>query len=212
MTTTASLIRSYWFLFLVSFFEGGAVMAVELVGAKMVAPYFGGSLYVWSAVLALTLGGLAAGYFMGGIVSGKTFREISLFGILLVSGILVAFMPITAPLIMEACLDLDLRLGILISCLVFLFPPLVLFGMVSPIIIRLVSSHESRIGHAAGTVYTISTIGGICVTFFIAFYSIPYLGLKASAMMTAAILVFFPLVYFLGYGRKRALRVSHSLE
>jgi len=186
-------------------------MAVEIVGAKMVAPYFGGSLYVWSAVLALTLGGLASGYFLGGIVSGRRSREAYLFSILLFSAFLVAFMPVTSQLIMEACLDLDLRLGILISCLVFLFPQLVLFGMVSPIIIRLISSHESKIGHAAGTVYTVSTIGGICFTFFIAFYSIPYLGLGFSALMTAVVLATFPLIYFLGYG-KNQLKVSHSFE
>ena len=47
-------------------------MAAELLGAKMLAPYFGSSLYVWATVLAITLGGLAAGYFMGGILSYKS--------------------------------------------------------------------------------------------------------------------------------------------
>jgi len=182
-------------------------MAVELVGAKMVAPYFGSSLYVWAAILALTLGGLASGYFIGGLISGAKNRQPYLFLIILLSAILVALMPLTAALIMEASLDLGLRLGILVSCLVFLFPPLVLFGMVSPIIIRLVSAHESKIGHAAGTVYTISTIGGICFTFFIAFYSIPYIGLKISALMTAAALAIFPLVYFIN-PKMKALQIT----
>ena len=35
-------------------------MATELFGAKMLAPFFGSSLYVWATVLAMTLGGLAA--------------------------------------------------------------------------------------------------------------------------------------------------------
>ncbi len=49
-------------------------MAVELVGAKLLAPYFGTSLYVWAAALGTTLGGLTLGYFFGGrlrsVVSG----------------------------------------------------------------------------------------------------------------------------------------------
>ena len=41
-------------------------MAVELAGAKMIAPFYGTSLYVWASVLAVTLGGLTTGYFIGG--------------------------------------------------------------------------------------------------------------------------------------------------
>jgi hypothetical protein len=48
---------AFWFLFAVAFIEGGALMAVEIVGAKLVGPYYGSSLYVWAAVLGLTLGG-----------------------------------------------------------------------------------------------------------------------------------------------------------
>ena len=50
----------------ISFVEGAAVMVVELLGAKIIAPYYGVSLYVWSSVLGVTLGALALGYFSGG--------------------------------------------------------------------------------------------------------------------------------------------------
>ena len=60
------------FYFLLSFIEGASVMAAELLGAKMLAPYFGSSLYVWASVLAITLGGLAVGYYVGGILSYKS--------------------------------------------------------------------------------------------------------------------------------------------
>ena len=43
----------------------------ELIGAKMLAPYFGSSLYVWATVMAVTLGGLALGYFTGGFFAEK---------------------------------------------------------------------------------------------------------------------------------------------
>jgi len=62
-------------------------MACELIGAKLVAPYFGGSLYVWASVLAVTLGGLAAGYFLGGSFSKKYDNRKLLFYVLLLAGI-----------------------------------------------------------------------------------------------------------------------------
>jgi len=58
-------------LFLLCFLEGASVMIAELLGAKMLAPQFGSSLHVWSTVMAITLGGLALGYFCGGLISEK---------------------------------------------------------------------------------------------------------------------------------------------
>ncbi len=171
-------------------------MAVEIVGAKMVGPYYGSSLYVWAAVLGLTLGGLTTGYFLGGRISRRFPGKSALYSIMLVSAVLVALMPWTASLVMEATLDLELRLGITLSALVFLFPALVCFGMVSPLIIRLVTTHERKIGHAAGTVYAISTIGGILTTYFVAFYAIHHIGMNETLFVTAVLLAFFPLLYF----------------
>lgn len=189
-------LSSFWFLFMVAFVEGGALMSVEIVGAKLVGPYYGSSLYVWAAVLGLTLGGLTTGYFFGGLVSQRFPHRRTLFAIILTSAVLVAAMPWTAAFIMEATLGLELRLGITVSALVFLFPPLVCFGMVSPMIIRLVTTHERKIGHAAGTVYAVSTIGGILTTYFVAFYAIQNIGMRETLFATALLLALFPALYF----------------
>lgn len=189
---------AFWFLFVVSFIEGGAVMAVEIVGAKLVGPYYGNSLYVWAAVLGLTLGGLTTGYFAGGIASRRYPTRRALYVVMLVSAVLVALMPWTARAIMEATLGMELRAGITLSALVFLFPPLVFFGMVSPMIIRLVTTHDSRVGHAAGTVYAISTTGGILFTYIAAFYAIPHIGMTESLLITAGLLALFPALHFTG--------------
>jgi predicted membrane-bound spermidine synthase len=187
---------SFWFLFVVAFVEGGAVMAVEITGAKLVGPYYGSSLYVWSAVLALTLGGLATGYFLGGWVSRHFADRRALFAIIGVSALLVAPMPWLAPWVMEMTLGMDLRLGITLSALVYLFPPLVCFGMVSPLIIRLISRHEAHIGHATGTVYAVSTLGGILATLLVVFHFIPEVGMRETLLATAALLALFPLLFF----------------
>jgi hypothetical protein len=197
-------LRSFWFLFLVSFVEGGAVMAVELVGAKMVGPFYGGSLYVWAAVLGLTLGGLTTGYIGGGLLSRKYPCRRTLHLVMLASAVLVALMPAIGGAVMQATLGLGLRAGITLSCLVFLFPPLVCFGMVSPLIIRLVTSHDSKVGHAAGLVYAISTVGGIVATYVVAFHAVPEAGMRASLLVTAACLALFPALYFTGVERRIA--------
>ena len=45
---------------------GGAIMIVEILGAKMLSPYIGTSHFVWTAQIAVTLIALALGYYVGG--------------------------------------------------------------------------------------------------------------------------------------------------
>src|ERR1700757_783250 len=85
--------RKKQFLYSLSFIEGGVVMSTELVGAKFLAPYFGTSLYVWTCVMALTLGGLACGYFFCGRLSQKENHENILLRAVLTAAIYVCCLP-----------------------------------------------------------------------------------------------------------------------
>ena len=191
-----------WFLFFTLVIEGGALMAVELIGAKMIAPYYGTSLYVWASVLAITLGGLAIGYYTGGLISKKQPNQKTLYVIVAISAILVLLMPITSKLVLA--IDMGLRTGIIVSCIFFLMPQLIGFGMVSPMVVRLISENVKKIGSNAGTVYFTSTIGGILSTFFFGFYSIPYLGLMMSALLVCSSLLI-PVILFPILGKGKVL-------
>jgi hypothetical protein len=67
--------KKLYFLLFLAFIEGASVMACELLGAKMIAPFFGSSLYVWASVLGITLFGLMTGYYTGGYLSEKIKKE-----------------------------------------------------------------------------------------------------------------------------------------
>ena len=163
--------------------EGAAVMACELIGAKEVAPYFGSSLYVWAAVLGVTLTALMAGYYTGGWLSHRYESRHMISGILTAAGALLAVMPFTGPLIMESTLGMSVRSGTTLSLMVFMFPPLTLMGMSSPIIIGLLNERLETSGRSAGSVYAISTLGGIVATFATGFYLLPELGIRIPALI-----------------------------
>lgn len=173
-------------------------MACELIGAKMLAPYFGTSLYVWAAALGLTLGGLMTGYFLGGIISKRFSDNVKLlFWVLILAGCTLFIMPFTSKWIMDLTLHLSLQVGAMLSLLVFMFPPLVFMGMVSPIIINILTEEAKLAGNRAGNVYAISTLGGILVTFLMGFYIIPTFGIRQPAMVGGIVLSFLPAVSLL---------------
>jgi len=59
------------FLMLLLLIEGASLMAVEILSAKFLSPFYGTSLYVWTAVLSITILGLTFGYFTGGRIASK---------------------------------------------------------------------------------------------------------------------------------------------
>jgi predicted membrane-bound spermidine synthase len=165
------------FLF-IAFAEGATVMACELLGAKMTAPFFGTTLYSWAAVLAVTLGGLAIGYYFGGWLSARKKPQILLQWILISSGLFMILMPLLANGIMKLVMEMSIISGLLISLSVFLLPPVILFGMVSPVIVAATVDEAANSGKVAGRVYAISTVGGVLSTLLLGFYIIPAFGIQ----------------------------------
>lgn len=173
-------------IFLICFFEGASVMAVELISAKLIAPWFGTSLYVWTSVLGVTMMALALGYLVGGILSVQKSIRI-LFLLLIISSVLIALMPFSGNLVMGSLQYYDVRFGSLISALVFLFPPLFALGTVSPVIVALCDTAKKP-GRVAGLVFAISTIGGVLSVLAVGFYLLPQLGLMTSTQIFSTVM------------------------
>ena len=192
-------IKQYPFSFYltISFIEGGAVLACELLSARMVAPFYGTTLFVWSAIIGVTLAALAIGYFLGGYLVDRNARNDLLFTVLSIGSVFIALMPISAEFALEFTSGLGIRTGALVSAMIFLLPPLACLGTTSPIIIRLANRDLQHTGRTAGTVYAVSTISGILATFLIGFYAIPHWGITTPVYWTAIVLALFPLIFFI---------------
>jgi len=165
---------------------GAVVMAVELLGARMLGVAYGGSIEVWAAMIAVTLLSLAVGYFVGGWLSDRRPRPAVLYGVLVAAGALIAVSPHTSP-ILESCHGaLGTRGGALASSAIVFSLPLALLGMVSPFIIRLLCEGGRRVGVRAGGVYAISTLGSVAGTLLTGLWLIPSFGTSTGFRVAAA--------------------------
>ena len=56
--------------------EGSALLSFEIIASRLYTPHLGGSIYVWTSILSMTLIALALGYYYGGKSFGKKFEVI----------------------------------------------------------------------------------------------------------------------------------------
>lgn len=183
----SNILKSYK-LYLISLAEGSAVMAAEICGAKLLAPIFGSSLYVWSSIMAITLGGLASGYFIGGQLSKRPHKEKHLLIVCVSAVIFICLMPTISLYFNTIAYHLSLIPAVILSSCAIIFPPMLCLGATSPLIISLVTSNANDSGENSGKIYAVSTLGGIIATFLCGFYLIPAYGIMFTLFIFAGIL------------------------
>ena len=66
-----------WALLATVFITGACVLIIELMGTRILAPYFGSGIYTWSALIAITLAALALGYSFGGRLADRLPRALT---------------------------------------------------------------------------------------------------------------------------------------
>jgi len=74
---------------IIVFICGAIVLILELVASRVLAPYVGTSIFVWSNLIGVILGSLSLGYWMGGKLADKNASMRSLAVIIFISSILI---------------------------------------------------------------------------------------------------------------------------
>lgn len=175
-------------LYLTVFLTGAAVMVIELLGTRLIAPFYGASLYVWSSLISVTMLALAVGYFVGGRWADKA-RRTGLSLIVGLAAVLTLLIPwLTRPVLL-ATDPLGLRFGALASALVLFMPSLTLLGMVGPFAIKMATARLDGVGASAGSIYAVSTLGSVAGTLGLGFFLFPVIGSREIFIGTGVYLL-----------------------
>ncbi|MBM3357400.1 MAG: hypothetical protein FJY54_06695 [Betaproteobacteria bacterium] len=183
-------------LYAIIFVSGAAVLALELLASRIMTPYFGVSLYIWTGILSITLVALALGYWAGGRFAGfrsgaSVERLTQLFALMPAAA---AFAIVAAclayPYLFAGLAAMDLVLGAFAACLILLFVPLVAVSAMNPLLVAiLLARGAGRGGDAgAGRVFFVSTIGSVAGVLVTAFGLIPNFS-NFSATLTVALML-----------------------
>jgi spermidine synthase len=196
------------YLFLTAAVCGAAVMIVEILGAKMLAPFLGTSHFVWTAQIAVTLVALACGYWAGGWWVDRSAKLGRLYWALIIAATYLCLATLVRESVAYACLNFNLALGALLASAFLFFVPLFCLAMVSPFLIRVLTASVDCVGGNAGRLSGISTLGSVVGTILIGYVLIPLLPNSATMILTAGLLLV-ALAGVLGFFAVRTERLSH---
>lgn len=155
-----------------AFTSGFIIMSIELLGGRILAPYFGSSIYVWGSIITVFMLSLSIGYLTGGKLSIHN-PNLGRYG----TFFLIAALTLLPTIILgEEIMDWvfvrleDPRYGSLAASMLLFFVPTAVLGMIAPYSVRLLVESSARSGSIAGSLYFISTLGSAIGTLATSFY------------------------------------------
>lgn len=163
----------------VAFINGFVIMSIELLGGRVMAPYFGSSVYVWGSIITVFMLSLSVGYLWGGRLSlhNPGYQRFASF-FLLAAVLCLPIIYFADPVMTQIFVAVeDPRYGSLLTATLLYFLPICVMGMVSPYSVRLLVSSQEGSGGVAGLLYFVSTLGSALGTLATSFYFVLWFNL-----------------------------------
>ena len=178
-------------ILLLAFSAGFSIMCFELLGGRMLAPFFGSSVYVWGSIITVFMLALSIGYLSGGRLSLYS-PSVTRFGLIFV---VAAFSLLPTIFFSESIFEFvferieDPRYGSLVASTFVFFIPSIIMGMIAPYSVRILTVSADSSGQTAGFLYFVSTLGSAIGTIMTSFYLVLWLQVNQILWLTFFILL-----------------------
>lgn len=200
------------FIYLLAFTSGFCIMGIELLGGRILAPFFGSSVHIWGSIITVFMLSLSFGYLLGGKLSTRS-ASLSTYGLIFLCAA-ITILPITlfGQWLMEAVfLNVeDSRYGSLLASMVLFFIPTVILGMLSPYSVRLLVKNSNESGQVAGKLYFVSTLGSALGTIMTSFYLILWFEINVIVFSFSGVLACLGLCAILVHKSQQVVNMEPS--
>lgn len=188
-----------WHAYAIAFLSGASVMVAEVAATRLLIPYFGASLFVWTGTISVILAALSFGYACAAkLAKQDDIREV-LARATAAASIATAFIPYGVHWIgsnLPTWRDVqaqDASVWLVFSfllALLTLLPAGAAYGLVSPLLIELLGRNGHHPGSVAGNLFAISTVGSIVGTVATGFILLPFIGTHLTYALVAVMMMF----------------------
>ncbi|NOZ54578.1 MAG: spermidine synthase [Gammaproteobacteria bacterium] len=191
-----------FYILLTAVLCGALIMVIEVMGSRVIGPFFGVSLFVWTSLITVALVALALGYAVGGYFSDRFGEPKYLYIIICIAGTLTLLVPVLQSPVLKLTVPMGLRGGAFASTFVLFGPALFLLGWVSPFLVKIAAYQMKNLGRVVGGLYALSTIGSTIGTVLTGFVLVAFFGVDRIFLITGMLLITLSVGYFLFFERR----------
>ncbi len=200
---------THWTIYLLAFTGGFIIMSIELLGGRILAPWFGSSIFVWGSIITVFMVALSTGYLVGGQLSLLS-PSLGRYGIFFLVAAITTLPIIYHGELMMAWIFLyvdDPRYGSLLAATSLFFIPTAILGMIAPYSVRLLVENVTYSGKVAGGLFFVSTLGSAIGTLLTSFYLV--LWFEINQIMTTLVGLLL-LCFLLAFSANRSIQQDHA--
>ena len=174
-------------------------MVLELVASRLIANYLGSSLYTWTAVIGVILGGITVGNYVGGRIADHFHPRKS---------IAVPFAIGSATCVVTVILNnivgrwvwlwhFSWPLHVFAHVSIVFLIPSILLGTISPVVAKMALDRGLPTGRTIGDIYAWGAAGSIAGTFATGYFMIATMGTITIIWTVGAVLLLMGILYWL---------------
>jgi SAM-dependent methyltransferase len=170
------------------FIASGAVLVLEILGIRLLAPYVGLTIETTTVIIGTVLAGIAAGAALGGRAADRMDERRLLAGLLAAGG---AFAIGSVPIVrgLGSALEEDAAAAASLITALALFPPAALLSAVTPTVARLQLRDLATTGEVVGRLSAWATAGGLVGTFVTGFVIVPLVPTDVAVVAVGLVLL-----------------------
>jgi spermidine synthase/MFS family permease len=179
------------------FLASVCVMMVEIVAGRLAARHIGSSLYTWTAVIGVILGGITLGYYLGGRLADSFSARKTIGWLLAASSGACIVAIILNNLVGEWTFlwRMEMAQRVLCHIAIIFFIPSTLIGAISPVAVKMALESRQDNGRTVGRMYALGAAGSILGTFLAGFWLIGTIGSVNTLWLTAGIMLAVAVMY-----------------
>ncbi len=175
------------------------ILVIEIVAARLLAPYVGVTLETYTAIIGVMLGGIAGGAWLGGRLADRVAPNRALGPVLIVGGLLTLLSLPVLRLLGPNLAGTPPSKVIGLTAVVFLAPAVVL-SLLSPLLTKAKLTTLAETGRTVGGLSALSTTGALFGSFITGFVLIPNLRSRLIIGVVGAFIVTLGVLCWLLFG------------
>ena len=167
------------------FFTSAAVLVLEILAGRLLAPYAGVTLETYTAIIGVALAGIAFGTWLGGRYADASASPITLLGPVLVLGGALAASTVPLARVLGPSLGTEGIVGLVALTAIAILPATSVLSATPPIVVKLILEDLDDTGATVGRISALGTAGALFGTFVSGFVLVATLPTSTTILSVA---------------------------